>query len=165
MESGIGARRFGTAAIIVALLLLGLALVSGRLAHSREVQTAVVTGAVIRLPAIPGRPAAGYFTISGGARGDRLTGITSTASGRIEIHESMVMHGTMSMPKLVDVEVPADSTMVFGPGGKHLMVYGLPATVKPGGTLALTLNFAKAGPVVVTASVLSAGDAMDHAHH
>ena len=165
MDSGIGARRFGTAAIIIALMLLGLALVTGRLAHSKGIESATVTAAMVRLPAVPGRPAAGYLTITGGPRDDQLTGISAAAPTRIELHESMMMHGTMSMAKLAIVPVPANVVISFEPAGKHLMIFDLPATAMAGGTLPLTLNFAKAGPVHVSASIRSAGDAMDHAHH
>lgn len=164
MDSGLGARRFGTAAIIIALLLLGLALVTGRLAHSKGIESVTATAAMIRLSAVPGRPAAGYLTVTGGARNDRLTSISAAPPARIELHESLMMHGAMSMTKLTAVDVPAKATVAFAPAGKHLMIFDLPATVKAGGTLRLTLNFANAGPVPVVASVRPAGDAMDHAH-
>lgn len=164
MDTRIGARRFGTAAIIIALLMLGLALLTGRLAHSRGIEQAQVRNAVVRLAAVSGRPAAGYFSLEGGVTNDRLTGVTGSPGIRVELHESMTMHGAMSMIALKSVDVPANGQVAFAPGGKHLMIYGLPATMKPGTPVLLTFHFAKAGSVQIMATTRSASDAMDKTH-
>lgn len=156
------AKNIGAIAIVIAVLLLGVALVSGRLAHSAPAQL-LVNEAVVRLAVVPGRPAAGYFIINGGARPDRLLSVASPVA-RIEMHETVNANGKMRMAPMKMVDVPAAARIEFKPGGKHLMLFGLPATIKPGDELTLTFTFEAAGAVPVTAVARSATDA-SHAHH
>lgn len=165
METGVNARRFGAAAIIIALLMLGLALVTGRMSHAKGVERVSVAAAVVRLAAVPGRPAAGYMTVTGGAQADQLIGVTLSAPTRIELHESQMTNGTISMTRLAGVAIPAKGAVAFAPAGKHLMIFDLPASAKAGTSVVLTLNFAKAGPVTASALVQAAGEASAHAHH
>jgi periplasmic copper chaperone A len=155
------AKNIGAIAIAVAVLLLGVALVTGRLAHSAPAQL-LVSDAVVRLAVVPGRPAAGYFTLAGGARPDRLLSVASPVA-RIEMHETLTVSGAMRMAALKMVDVPAGASVEFKPGGKHLMLFGLPAALKSGDELILTFTFEKAGAVPVTAVARSATDAA-HAH-
>jgi len=158
----IRAKNIGAVAVAIAILLLGVALVTGRLAHSAPAQL-VVTDAVIRLAVVPGRPAAGYFVVNGGALPDRLLSVASPQA-RIEMHESITTGGTTRMTAMKMVDIPAGAQVRFNPGGKHLMLFGLPATLKPGDKLTLTFTFEKAGAVPVAAVARSATDAA-HAHH
>src|ERR1044072_5320685 len=73
----------------------------------------------VRLPAIPGRPAAGYFNLPAPDRDDILLSVTSPQVGRIEMHESMT-NGTMSSMRPLDrVPVRAGEQLSFAPGGRH----------------------------------------------
>ena len=155
------AKSIGAIAVAVAVLLLGVALVTGRLAHSAPAQL-LVGDAVVRLAVVPGRPSDGYFTVNGGAKADRLLGVDSPVA-RIEMHQSMMANGAMRMAALKMVDVPAGARVVFSPGGKHLMLFGLPAATKAGDELTLIFTFEKAGAVPVTAIARSATDA-PHAH-
>lgn len=165
MDTKASARRFGAVAITLALALLLLALLTGHLARARALPQLVVTEAVVRLSAVPGRPAAGYFAVDGTAQVDRLIAVIAAPPTRIELHESMAMHGATTMAKLDGVDVPANGRLSFAPGGKHLMIFGLPASVKSGSSLPLTFVFAHAGKVPVKAVLRSAADAMDHTNH
>ena len=117
-----------------------------------------VTDAWVRLSPIPGRPAAGYFTAEAAAMPETITNVTSPSPGRVEMHESMDSLGMSSMQELEIVDFEPGEPLVFEPGGKHLMLFSLDPTVKPGGTLALTLTFSRARPVTVEAKVIAAGD-------
>ena len=156
------AKSIGAIAIAIAVLLLGVALVTGRLAHSAPAQL-LVSDAVVRLAVVSGRPAAGYFTVSGGALPDRLLSVASPVA-RIEMHETASVNGALRMMALKMVDVPAKSRVAFRPGGKHLMLFGLPAATRPGDELTLTFTFEKAGAVPVTAVARSATDAAAPAH-
>jgi hypothetical protein len=114
-----------------ALLLLGCA-------KPTEVD---VDEAWVRLPAAPGRPGAGYFTVHGGATPRTLVRVTADYALRAEMHESMAGGGRMTMRPLADVAIPAGEEVVFEPGGRHLMLYGLDPRAKPGGSTLLTLTF------------------------
>jgi len=156
------AKRMGTIACGLAVLLLVAALVTGRLAHSAPAQLAIES-AVVRLPVVAGRPAAGYFTIRGGVHADRLLSVASPLA-RIEMHGTTMAGGAMRMTPLKAVEVPATAAVAFAPGGRHLMIFGLPADVKPGDRLKLTFTFEKAGAIPAEAIAQTAADT-PHAGH
>ena len=159
MESHAPSKRFGLAVCAFAILLLGLAMFSGGMAQSRVVAAPVVSDAVIRLPAVSGRPAGGFFMVMGGRAADRLTGVSAPAPIRIEMHETKMQNGAMTMLPLASLPVPAGGHVMFMPGGKHLMLYDVPADVKPGDKLPLTFRFATAGSVTVNATVQAANSA------
>ncbi|HEY9552071.1 copper chaperone PCu(A)C [Allosphingosinicella sp.] len=117
-----------------------------------------VTDAWIRLPAVGGRPASGYFTAAAGAMPEAIVNVTSPSPGRLEMHESMSDGGMSSMRQIETVPFEAGEPLMFEPGGKHLMLFSLDPTVKPGDTLALTFAFSRAQPVTVQAQVIAAGD-------
>lgn len=117
-----------------------------------------VEDAWVRLPAVPGRPAAGYAIVHGGSGGNAvLTGVTSPAVQRAELHESMASHdGMMAMRPLDRVRVKG--TVGFAPGGKHLMLFGLSPDLRAGGTVPLTFGFGDGTKVTVEARLVGAGD-------
>jgi copper(I)-binding protein len=78
--------------------------------------------------------------------------------------------GVMRMRELKQgIVVPAQGHLRLAPGGLHLMLVGLKAPLEQGGKVPLTLRFAQAGEVQVTAKVAPAGSAAaggdDHAAH
>jgi len=123
---------------------------------------ATVTDAVVRLPPVPGRPGAAYFTIRAN-RDTRLIGVASPAVGRIELHESMARGDMMTMRPIADVPVTPDAPVVFAPGGKHAMLYDIAPGVQAGGTVRLTFTFEGLPPVSIDAEVQGFGAA--HADH
>ncbi|TCP35965.1 copper chaperone PCu(A)C [Sphingomonas sp. BK235] len=116
--------------------------------------------AYVRLAAIPGRPAAGYFLLHGGAKDAVLVGAEAPGAARAELHTSRrTGNGMASMDSIARVAVPARGRVAFAPGGQHVMLFGLPASVAPGSTLPLTLRFADGSATLVAARVIAAGDA------
>ena len=98
---------------------------------------------MVRLAANPKAPAAGYFTIKGGPVADRLLSVSSPLVIKIELHESMTKDGTASMKPLDGgVEVPANGTVEFKEGGKHLMLYDINPGVAPNETIQVNFTFA-----------------------
>ena len=81
-------------------------------------------------------------------------------AARAELHTSrMTGNGMATMDSLPSVRVPARGSVAFAPGAQHVMLFGLPASVAPGGTLPLTLRFADGSAVRADARVIAAGDA------
>lgn len=114
----------------------------------------------VRLNPVPGRPSAGYLTITGGGQPEKL--LTATAPGvRIELHSMSMAGGIMKMAMLDSLAVPAGATVAFAPGGNHLMIFGLTPAAK---ALPITLAFASGRKLTVTAAVRPAGMA-DHDGH
>ena len=114
-----------------------------------------VKQAWLRLPAAPGGAAAGYFVAEADHADEALIS-ASLPGARIEMHESMTMNHMASM-RPIDSAAFDGKTLVFQPGGKHLMVFGLGGDAKAGGTLPLTLRFRTAPAVTVQAKLVAAG--------
>ena len=111
----------------------------------------------VRLPAVPGRPASGYFEVNVNPGQGALTSVSSPQAGRVEMHETMSSGNMTSMRPLDRVAVPAGQRLVFAPGGRHLMLYDLAPAVRPGGEVTLVLHFEHGPPVALAARVESAG--------
>ena len=115
-----------------------------------------VTGAWARASAAGTTTGAAYFTVRAGATGDTLTGIAvdPAVARAAELHESMLDDmGMMSMDPVHAVPVRAGGSLVFKPGGHHVMLVGLKRPLRTGQRFTLTLRFARAGARFVTAVV------------
>ncbi|WP_022686794.1 copper chaperone PCu(A)C [Sphingomonas phyllosphaerae] len=129
-------------------------------ACSAQPQTPVVKDAYIRLAAVPGRPAAGYFMMRGGAKDATLVKVEAAGVPRAELHGSrMTGNGMATMDSLPNVPVPTGADVAFAPGGRHVMLFDVPASVRAGATLPLTMRFADGSSTAVPAKVIAAGDA------
>ena len=95
----------------------------------------------VRLPAVPGRPAAAYFNVEGGREPRTLIRVTADYALRSELHETVSGGGHMAMRAIRSVSVPAGGEVAFEPGGRHVMLYDLDPRAKPGTTTLLTLTF------------------------
>jgi hypothetical protein len=108
--------------------------------------------------ATPGgaQAAAVYATIAA-PTGDRLTGVSTPAAKKADLH-SMTMDGSVMKMREVDgIDLPAGRAVTLKPGGYHIMLTGLVHPLKEGQSVALTFTFAKAGSREVTASVEKVG--------
>ncbi|MEO5866881.1 MAG: copper chaperone PCu(A)C [Sphingomonas sp.] len=112
----------------------------------------------VRLSAVPGQPAAAYFTVHGGGSDTTLLSVSSEVAIKTEMHESMTMNGMSSMKAIDHIPLPADGTIVFAPGGKHVMLTDINPIVKPNQSVALTLTFANGERILYDAPVIAAGD-------
>lgn len=116
--------------------------------------------ATVRLPAVPGRPGAGYLSLN--IQGDKgaLVSVTSPQAGRIEMHETMRGGGQMSaMRPLARIPVSDGETVRFEPGGRHLMLYDLTEDLAPGGRVVLSFHFERGPPETIEAIAQPAGGA------
>lgn len=123
-----------------------------------------VTESWIRLPAAPGRPGSAYFTVRSDGRPITLASVASPQIDRIELHESRVENGMMRMRPLAHIAVPEDQALVFEPGGKHAMLFGIDPSLKPGDRIKLHLKFEPSIEIVSDAEVRGLGGE-EHAGH
>lgn len=123
-----------------------------------------VRDAWVRLPAVAGRPAAGYMTLAA-TRPARLVSAVSPLAARIELHNASMAGGVMRMDKLPAVELRPGAPFAFKPGGAHLMLYGVSKAAKRGGTLPVTLRFADGATLKVDAMLHAADEAHGGGHH
>ena len=118
-------------------------------------------------PGVVGQNTAVYFNIENSqAVGDTLLRASSDVAGAVELHMSMMvkpeeeageegemgdeMEGdVMRMVPQEFVDVPANSTVNFEPGGLHVMLIDLKKDLNEGETLAVTLQFEGAGEITL----------------
>lgn len=160
-------RLLGLAACGLSGMLLAAALAGGRgfeLPAQAQAAAPRVASAWVRLPAAPGRPAAGYLEVVG-RPGDALVSVSSPQAGRVELHSMTNVDGVMRMRAEPRLDIPASGRLVLAPGGNHLMLFDLSGKVKAGGEVALVLGFASGEQVTVEAPVRAAATTMsDHQH-
>ncbi len=130
-------------------------------ACATEPPSITVTEPVVRITPSGG---AGYFTITNAGGPDRLLRAEVPAMGPAMIHETSMDGGIMRMRHVEAVDIPADGTVRFERGGKHVMIGAGAAPLKPGGTTEMRLTFEKAGVLRTDARVEGAGgDSQGHA--
>jgi copper(I)-binding protein len=112
----------------------------------------VVSGAYVREPA-NGVNAAAYFTVyNTTADADVLTTVNSGAGAETTLHAET--DGSMSA-SAAGLTIPAHGSVTLSPGKGHAMIEKLYGALKPGQTVNLQLDFAKAGEMLVTAPVIA----------
>ncbi|MEJ2410604.1 MAG: copper chaperone PCu(A)C [Novosphingobium sp.] len=101
----------------------------------------------------------GFALISNmGREDDRLVSGTSPVAAEVQLHTMSIDGGVMRMRQLVDgIPVPAGQTVALKPGSLHVMFIGLKHPLKRGGTVPVTLRFAKAGAIKVSFAVQPVG--------
>ncbi len=131
-------------------------------------ESLMVEHAFARASATPAAKAgAAYFTIVNHGHTDQLLGVRADGVAKKAIlHESVTVDGIAKMEHRHNVSIPMHGTVVFKPGGLHVMLMGLQAPLKEGDTFPLTLAFEKAGDVDVQVHVGGiAADGADHSNH
>lgn len=121
------------------------------------------------LPA--GVPAGGYFTLSNSSHHPvTLKGVHSAVFGMVMMHRSVQENGVSKMLPVDRVDVPADGTVEFKPGGYHLMLMSPKSKIAPGETIPLTLEFSNGETLTGQFAVRGPGGNMNdmsgmHHHH
>ncbi|WP_373505425.1 copper chaperone PCu(A)C [Aestuariivirga sp.] len=115
----------------------------------------MVTGAFARASATPvAKSGAAYVSVMNhGAEPDRLLSVSTPAARSAELHKTETVDGVMKMEPVGALDVPPNGMIEMSPGGYHIMLMGLSAPLKEGGSLELTFTFEKAGDVKVTVPV------------
>lgn len=104
------------------------------------------------------RNGAAYVTIVNGAnQPDRLIRVTSSRSGKVEMH-TMTMDGDiMRMREVPGIDVPGSGRVEMKPGeGLHIMLVGLNGPLNDGETFPMTLQFERSGKVDLVVPVQKA---------
>ena len=106
-------------------------------------------------PAFQGDNSAAYLLISNMTdQGDGLIGASSDVANITEIYLSkMDAEGTMTMERQDLIGIPAGETVTLEPGGLHVMLMNLVHDLNVGDNFDLTLEFQRAGDIVVEVEV------------
>lgn len=101
-----------------------------------------LSGGRLVLPAVQGNPGAVYFALSNGSdKPVAIAAVDVAGAGMAMLHETMEEGGHSTMGEMKDPAVAPGQTLTLAPGGRHVMVFDVPATLKPGGTVEMTLTF------------------------
>ena len=158
-----------TALGITFLAVMFLAACGGQTAESPAENAPLASGALIvdnvsanlTLPTATG---AVYMRITNGTdQDDALLGANVPGCGLVELHE-MVMDGDIMRMNPVEgghIPIPAGQTVMLERGGLHVMCMDKTGTYTVGDTVAVTLQFANAGTIEVSATVVDPGEMSD----
>jgi copper(I)-binding protein len=95
-----------------------------------------------------------------------ITGASSPAVDRIELHRTEMREGVARMIEQERVEIPAGASVAFEPGGLHLMLFDPPEPLRAGDSVQIELALEGAETVSVEAQVRKmTGADMGHDHH
>ncbi|ALL12045.1 copper chaperone PCu(A)C [Caulobacter henricii] len=151
---------------------LTLALATPALAGDYKVGALTIKSPWTR-PALINMNGVGFMTFANaGPRPVRLLSAESPVAGKVEIHQSAMANGVMSMRRQDDgVVIPAGGSVAFAPGGYHLMLLGLKQPLVQGQKVPLTLVFDNGRRAAVELTAQSAapqagqGSAAEPHHH
>ena len=108
---------------------------------------------------------AAYLRIeNAGAAADRIVSASSPIARRVEFHTHEMDGGVMKMRRVHWVEVPAQGSVRFAPGGLHMMLIGLKEPLVAGGSFPLTLGFRNAGELEMKVEITGV-ESTDHSRH
>ena len=99
---------------------------------------------------------AAYLTLLS-PTGDRLTGVTSPAAEKAELHQMTNDGGIMKMREVTAIDLPPGTSVSLKPGGLHVMLMGLKHPLQPGQSVPMTLQFEKSGTREVDVAVGKVG--------
>lgn len=122
-------------------------------------------------PAQAGMNGVGFMTIvNSGKTPITLKSAASPAAGKVEIHQSAMANGVMTMRRQDNgVVIPAGGQVALAPGGYHLMLLGLKQAQGVGQKVPVTLVFDNGRKIQVELAVQlaapAAGGAAEHTGH
>lgn len=155
----------------VAFSTLAVAALAAPLAQAADVKLGAVTvGQPWSRPAQAGMNGVGFMTFANAGKTPvTLKSATSPAAGKVEIHQSSMAGGVMTMRRLdAGVAIPAGGQVAFAPGGYHLMLIGLKQPQAVGQKVPVTLIFDGGRKMQVELAVQlappTAQSAPEHAH-
>lgn len=104
---------------------------------------------------LPGQQvSSGYFQLHNPtAEAVVVVAVRSARAAKIEMHQHLHENGMMRMRRLDSVLIPGGESVLFEPGGFHLMLFGLDAALTDGESVDLVLVLADGREQTVHAAV------------
>ncbi|MGZ5202796.1 MAG: copper chaperone PCu(A)C [Telluria sp.] len=115
-----------------------IALAAGAL-FSTGVQAQVTVSDAWMRATVPQQQSAGAFMHVRSAKAAKLVAVKTPVAANAELHEMQMKGSVMSMHPVQSVALPAGQDVVLGPGGYHVMLFGLKQQLKDGDSVPLTL--------------------------
>lgn len=147
-----------TRTLAAALSLTAALAISGCSSDSKDSASSAGSGAKPKLTVSGGympepvndKMAGAFMVIENDSKtADKLTGVTSTLSDDLQIHETK----DQKMQQVQSMDVPANGELKLERGGSHVMFMGLKNTPRVGDKVTVELRFEKADPVKVELDV------------
>lgn len=120
------------------------------------------------IPAPPTDTAAAYVVFQNHGDGpDRLVSATADVTDTVELHQTSMADGTMTMAQVEGIDLPAGGEIVMEPGGYHVMLIEVTRELLEGDSVAMTFTFEQGGTLEFTVPVVSSSGEpeMDHRSH
>lgn len=139
---------------LLGLLLLALSAPLPSAAHDDHTATLAIETAWARETGVRTSTAAVYMTINNLSHNAiTISGASSPAAERVEIHRSFSEEGIMRMERYRLVTINGEKSFEFAPGSYHIMLFDLAKPLKKGDLFPLTLELTQGDPVQVYVSV------------
>jgi len=107
-------------------------------------------------PPLPGQTTAvAFMTFDIKSESDRLLGISSPISDRIELHTHTMQDGIMRMRQTDGINLPKGRTVKLEPGGLHVMIFD--ANVSDMDETTITIDYETANDVTLVVPILPRG--------
>lgn len=121
----------------------------------------VLSRAFVRLPAVADRPGGAYFTLQS-LRDEpvRIAGVSVAGTGEAELHETKIEDGVSIMATAGTIVLDPRETVQFAPGGFHVMLFDVDASLVPGHTTDLTLTLENGDKISTAALIVGPADAL-----
>ena len=121
-------------------------------ACSADIQPALVASNVTITRPVPGMAmSAGYLTLTNNSEETiTITRISSPNYASVELHESVIEEGIARMRPLENLDIPAGTSTILAPGGKHLMLMRPRASTDKAVADSLSLQFYDGATLLLT---------------
>ncbi len=137
--------------ILVTALILANANLAQVFAKSRTIE---VTDAWIRYKPAGIRMTGAFMNIRNKSNQDDSLISASSKIAAVEIHQTKMNNGIMSMDRVDEIAVSKGKTAQLKPGSYHIMLIGIKKDLKLGDKVDLTLKFKKSGSMKVSVPVI-----------
>ncbi|MCD9624705.1 copper chaperone PCu(A)C [Rhabdothermincola salaria] len=150
------ARRVGVAALVAAALVV-LAGLAGWWpgGGGADAEPALAFASGVATPAPAEGNTAVYVSLTNDGGSDRLLGVDTDVAERATLHATEQRDGLVLMTGRDDYPVPGDTTVVFQPGGAHVMLEGLRRPLEVGDRLEVVLEFERSASRTLMVEVVS----------
>lgn len=139
---------------VLVCLVVASTLPQSAAAHEYVLGTLLIEHPAARPTAPVARNGAVFLRISDEeGTGDTLLTVSTPASAKAEMHLTTITDNVARMQRQESVSIPAGGAVDFEPGGLHIMLMGLEGPLVKGEKIPLTLNFKKAGSIVVDVKI------------
>ncbi|RZU99704.1 copper chaperone PCu(A)C [Spiribacter vilamensis] len=97
-----------------------------------------------------------YFELTNDSpRSNALVGVSTERAPRAELHRTIEEGGNSRMVHTPRVAIPAESEVIFEPGGRHVMLMGIETALTEGERFTIRLETEDGGELAVEVQVLA----------